>query len=307
MYYGIYCNGSLTESYLDSLSGTMLPPLTANLGEERSMLSPVASPAKISQSPALEQGLLDFDQDFGSPSPGSSEKFSRTTSSSKTHLISETRDWRLFWKTFGSWGTMRNGELSALTMPAHLTKETASGSWPTPSATPRGAHTGEIAGSVSPDGMSRVSAGGTRFGATLETAVANSMKRFATPQARDFRTGQESRWDNLDRETFPTPIARDRGTDAPNRTGGPSLGVYVRQRETWPTPTVNDSKNSTLPPSQITHDNIPGQMLRQGEVAGGQLNSDWVEWLMGWPIGWTGLKPLAMDRFHQWLLSHGKF
>lgn len=31
------------------------------------------------------------------------------------------------------------------------------------------------------------------------------------------------------------------------------------------------------------------------------------EWAMAWPIGWTELKPLAMDRFQQWLLSHGKF
>jgi DNA (cytosine-5)-methyltransferase 1 len=29
-------------------------------------------------------------------------------------------------------------------------------------------------------------------------------------------------------------------------------------------------------------------------------------WLMGWPIGWTGLEPLAMDRFRQWLRLHGR-
>jgi len=31
------------------------------------------------------------------------------------------------------------------------------------------------------------------------------------------------------------------------------------------------------------------------------------EWVMGWPIGWTDLKPLETDRFHQWLLLHGKY
>ena len=25
----------------------------------------------------------------------------------------------------------------------------------------------------------------------------------------------------------------------------------------------------------------------------GQLNPDWVEWLMGWPIGWSSLEPLT--------------
>lgn len=36
----------------------------------------------------------------------------------------------------------------------------------------------------------------------------------------------------------------------------------------------------------------------------GALNPDWVEWLMGWPIGWTGLKPLEMDRFQSWRKAH---
>jgi hypothetical protein len=43
------------------------------------------------------------------------------------------------------------------------------------------------------------------------------------------------------------------------------------------------------------------------ETLGGQLNPTWVEWLMGWPIGWTDLKPLEMDKFQQWLRSHGEF
>jgi hypothetical protein len=29
---------------------------------------------------------------------------------------------------------------------------------------------------------------------------------------------------------------------------------------------------------------------------GGQLNPTWVEWLMGWPLQWTDLKPLVMDK-----------
>lgn len=35
------------------------------------------------------------------------------------------------------------------------------------------------------------------------------------------------------------------------------------------------------------------------------LNPAWVEWLMGWPIGWTDLRPLAMDRYRQWWRLHG--
>lgn len=36
----------------------------------------------------------------------------------------------------------------------------------------------------------------------------------------------------------------------------------------------------------------------------GQLNPEWVEWFMGWPIGWTELKPLAMDKFREWQRQH---
>lgn len=39
---------------------------------------------------------------------------------------------------------------------------------------------------------------------------------------------------------------------------------------------------------------------------GGQLNPRWVEWLMGWPIGWTSLEPLATDKYQEWQLAHGE-
>ena len=51
-----------------------------------------------------------------------------------------------------------------------------------------------------------------------------------------------------------------------------------------PTPTVNDSKNNGR----------PAQHKRKTKalnvVAGGKLNPTWVEWLMGYPTGWTDLK-----------------
>lgn len=31
-----------------------------------------------------------------------------------------------------------------------------------------------------------------------------------------------------------------------------------------------------------------------------------LEWLMGWPIGWTALAPLEMAKFQRWLTSHGR-
>ena len=40
-------------------------------------------------------------------------------------------------------------------------------------------------------------------------------------------------------------------------------------------------------------------------VVGGSLNPNWTEWHMGWPVGWTDLKPLATDKFRRWCDSHG--
>lgn len=48
-----------------------------------------------------------------------------------------------------------------------------------------------------------------------------------------------------------------------------------------------------------------GQRKNLNDQIGGQLNPTWVEWLMGWPIGWTGFAPLETVRFRQWLRAHG--
>lgn len=89
----------------------------------------------------------------------------------------------------------------------------------------------------------------------------------------------------------------------------------------WPTPTMNDFKGSgkngklrdrldyatergatklkVFPTAQVA--------TGQDKPIGGQLNPNWVEWLMGWPIGWTDLKPLAMDRYQEWRRKHGRY
>ena len=46
---------------------------------------------------------------------------------------------------------------------------------------------------------------------------------------------------------------------------------------------------------------------KRGTLIRGQLNPAWIEWLMGWPIGWTEQKPLETDKFQSWLCLHGTF
>ncbi len=39
----------------------------------------------------------------------------------------------------------------------------------------------------------------------------------------------------------------------------------------------------------------------------GKPHPEFIEKVMGWPIGWSELKPLEMEKFQQWLDSHGKY
>lgn len=86
---------------------------------------------------------------------------------------------------------------------------------------------------------------------------------------------------------FPTPRASDGEKGGTNQKigGKPALASIAAM---FPTPTAQDAKNSTLPPSQRERDSVPGHLIRDG--VSGQLNPEWVEWLMGFPAGWTELK-----------------
>jgi hypothetical protein len=66
----------------------------------------------------------------------------------------------------------------------------------------------------------------------------------------------------------------------------------------WPTPTAHNAKETNAPSEGKR--NEPTLASR----VGGKLNPTWVEWLMGWPLGWTDLKPLEMDKFQQWQQQH---
>lgn len=44
---------------------------------------------------------------------------------------------------------------------------------------------------------------------------------------------------------------------------------------------------------------------RRGLMVAGR--AVFLAWLMGWPIGWTDLKPLEMDKFHLWQQQHSLF
>jgi len=70
-----------------------------------------------------------------------------------------------------------------------------------------------------------------------------------------------------------------------------SIGL-ARYVQFFPTPTARDCKDNGKSPAEVV---MNSKTLVTH--AGGQLNPEWVEWLMGYPIGWTELKDSAMQWF----------
>lgn len=78
----------------------------------------------------------------------------------------------------------------------------------------------------------------------------------------------------------------------------------------WPTPQASDNRDrGNLSSPAIKRRAEKGKQLMLSQVVSdqnGRLNPTWVEWLMGWPLGWTDLKPLEMARFHEWQQQHSE-
>lgn len=114
-------------------------------------------------------------------------------------------------------------------------------------------------------------------------------------------------------DLWPTPMASDwKNMDTAKQV---SLSAIVRDPDLWPTPTARDWKDTPgfkkqRKDGKRRDDLLPRKMyiVEQTPSRGGHLNPTWVEWLMGWPLGWTerrGFSQSAMDRFQQWLRLHG--
>jgi hypothetical protein len=87
------------------------------------------------------------------------------------------------------------------------------------------------------------------------------------------------------------------------RTKGTEFGFSGKM---LPTPVCHNAKELTASPSNLNR-RTPGlgTLAAWGKLGTpGRLNPSWVEWLMGWPVGWTDLKPSEMGKFHSWLQSH---
>ena len=204
-----------------SRSGMTYAPLTADRGEALLTWFRAAFRARTSASPGEEQASRAADPGCGVRWRELSVRFDPASSSWRTHRCLWEEDLPSSWVILPRWGLMRDGVLWERDTPEHLTSETESGSWPTPT----------VNGNYNRKGLSKSSGNG------LATAV----KMFPTPNTVDAKGG--------------------------TRKGKGQV--------------------------QLCH------------LVGGQLNPAWVEWLMGWPVGWTEFGVSAMDKFRQWCRLHG--
>jgi DNA (cytosine-5)-methyltransferase 1 len=96
-------------------------------------------------------------------------------------------------------------------------------------------------------------------------------------------------------ETWPTPTASDWKGRGPN-SKQQGLPEVVKTRENlWPTPTYGKLAGGTGAFNQIEDKYLNNEISLEEKKAmqagnGGKLNPTWVEWLMGFPEGWTDLE-----------------
>jgi hypothetical protein len=114
----------------------------------------------------------------------------------------------------------------------------------------------------------------------------NGLTFFHTPNTNGLDGGSNSR----------RALARRVAGSLPDLDATPLMSATAHDAKAtapamWPTPTAHNAKEGGFPSE---HERNTPTLAAQ---AGGSLNPTWVEWLMGWPLGWTDLKPLETGRF----------
>jgi hypothetical protein len=247
--------------------GMTCEPFEANRGEELLMSFVADFRAKTSAQPEAAPESTAHDPDSGAKWPASSVRYDPATSSWKTAhcLWDEDLPWSSV--TLPKWGMTRNGHVYRHPTAERPISGTVSGLWPTPLASN---HTG-------------AGHGPNKTGSpNLQTVVA----------------------------MWPTPtVCGNHNRKGLSASSGDGLATIVKQR-TWPTATATASKGWSKNHRRANSDDRLDYTVERENFQPGQqtppmrLNPDWVEWLMGWPIGHTDLKPLATDRYHEWRQQH---
>jgi len=97
---------------------------------------------------------------------------------------------------------------------------------------------------------------------------------------------------------WPTPT-QDSATDRSKKysQGGTPLTLAVKEQQMWPTPRAALGMTFTLSQGMANlryKKYLETEVAYQEKAPGGTLNPMWVEWLMGYPAGYTDLKDWAI-------------
>jgi hypothetical protein len=155
----------------------------------------------------------------------------------------------------------------------------------------------------------------TEYGSLLPTPTTTAVSTTKTEQtyARNMsRTGHPT-WQAVlavAARKWPTPTDhswKEKGYPAEYNRATSGLGSVVLKPHLWPTPQASDCRNrgNADTPAVARRIEAGKQITLTMTVTGGQLSPTWVEWLMGWPLGWTDCAVSATDRFQKWCASHG--
>jgi len=138
-----------------------------------------------------------------------------------------------------------------------------------------------------------------------------------TPVADDAANRMAGKWNSRGEpklsaqvKLWPTPTLHgNHNRKGASKTSGDGLVTAVKK---WPTPSATMHKGSSE--AALTRaDGKSREMDRLDHAVmaadGGQLNPDWVDWLMGWPLGWGrvgGWKSRASGASQRKKISGGK-
>lgn len=237
---------------------------------KKSILSAAASPVKMCHAPALEKALRTamgklLDPDYGENTHALLTSLDHDGSWLKMSegccqqvLISDREETsELFSGTWPTWGMMRAGRVTALKPLVRRTKEKESLSWPTPLS-----------------GKWKDSGNIERLAEYADTKQRNLTRLVA----------------KITVQNWPTPVVSDGAQCKKTNKHAVNLIDQVKHECNWPTPTKSDYKGAG--PTNIRKDgkNRANDRLDYAVYSPqGQLNADWVEILMGLPIGWTDI------------------
>ena len=269
-----------TEHSRLSRFGTTCERLTGNLGEELLTWYLAGFPAKTSASPGMEPESTAHEADSGARWPGSLAKYDPDTCSWKTAQLSLLEDSESSLVTWPRSGLMLDGQCWELPTLERRTDVSEFGYWPTPNTE------------------------GYRSDGELLM-----LSRKLSDRAEYL--SMSDRACNSKRETFwPTPtVCGNHNRKGASATSGDGLATVVATR-TWPTATAYKGWSPNHNRAN-TDDRLDYTVEREAFQPGQQtppmrLNPNWVEWLMGWPIGHTDLRPLGMDKFREYERQHGE-